>query len=210
MKASLPLDLIVAGVGGQGSLFASKVIAQAAFHQGVSVTVSETYGVAQRGGSVYSQIRLGYDVCGPMISRGSCHLILGLEPIEALRRAAEYLAPAGIVILNTRVNEPLETKMGRQPGLDIATIRRELGRLDAGAVLELDAMALALEAGGPATINVIMLGTLLSLEEFPLSYESLVKGVESSGKAAYLEHNLRSLLAGRDYARSLQPQGDQT
>lgn len=207
MSSLLPLDLIIAGVGGQGSLFASKVIAQAAFYQGVSVRVAETYGVAQRGGSVYSQIRLGYQVCGPMIPKGSCQLILGLEPIEAMRRAAEYLAPGGTVILNTRVNEPLETKMGRQPSLDVATIRRELAKLEAATVLEVDARTLALEAGGPGTMNVVMIGALLSLDHFPLTYESMVEGIERSGKSAFLEQNLRSLVAGRDFARSLQPEG---
>jgi indolepyruvate ferredoxin oxidoreductase beta subunit len=206
-KGKLPFDLIVAGVGGQGSLFASKVIAQAAFHQGVTVRVAETYGVAQRGGSVYSQIRLGYEVCGPMIPKGSCRLILGLEPIEAMRRATEYLAPGGTVILNTKVNEPLETKMGRQPDLDIASIRRELAKLDVAAVLEVDAQTLALQAGGQGTMNVIMLGALLSVDEFPLTHEAIQKGIERSGKMAYLEPNLRSLDAGEEFARSLQKEG---
>ena len=120
--------------------------------------VAETYGVAQRGGAVFSQIRLGYDVCGPLIPKKQCPLILGLEPIEALRRAVDYLAPGGSVVLNTRVNAPLETKMGREPSLDLPAIRDELDRLDAGRVVEVDALALAKQAGGAATMNVVMLG----------------------------------------------------
>ena len=207
MSGSLPYDLIVAGVGGQGSLFASKVIAQAAFHQAVSVRVAETYGVAQRGGSVYSQIRLGYEVCGPMIPKAGCQLILGLEPIEAMRRASDYLAPGGTVLLNTRVNEPLETKMGKQPNLDLGTIRRQLEKLEAGQVLEVDALELANRSGGPATVNVIMLGTLLSVSSFPLSYDAIAKGVETSGKLAYLEPNLLSLKAGFEHGMARQGQG---
>ncbi len=194
-----PYDLIVAGVGGQGSLFASQVLAQAAFEQGLTVRVSETYGVAQRGGPVFSQVRLGYEVCGPLIPRGGCHLILGLEPIEALRRAAEYLAPGGAVVLNIRVNAPLETKMGKQPDLDLPTIRRELARLGVGEVLEVDALALALEAGGPATLNVVMLGTLLNVEGFPLTYEAVVRALEAVGAARYMENNLKSLARGREF-----------
>jgi indolepyruvate ferredoxin oxidoreductase beta subunit len=199
---TLPLDLIIAGVGGQGSLYASKVIAQAAFYQGVSVRVAETYGVAQRGGSVYSQIRLGYEVCGPMIPKGSCHQILGLEPIEAMRRSVEYLAPGGIVVLNTRVNAPLETKMGKQPDLEITTIQEQLNRLEAG-VLVVDAWTLAQEAGGPATMNVVMLGALLSLEGFPLTYEAMVEAIGRIGKQAYREQNLLSLARGQEYAFNL-------
>jgi indolepyruvate ferredoxin oxidoreductase beta subunit len=207
MSEQLPFDLIVAGVGGQGSLFASKVIAQAAFQQGVSVRVAETYGVAQRGGSVYSQIRLGYDVCGPMIPKGSCRLILGLEPIEAMRRAADYLAPGGDVLLNSWVNEPLETKMGRQPQLDVATIRQQLSRLEAGTVLQIDAFEIASQSGGPATMNVVMLGALLSVPGFPLSYGSMQKGIETSGKKQYLESNLISLARGFEHALGLQIEG---
>ena len=198
MSNAEPLDLIVAGVGGQGSLFASQVIAQAAFHQGVSVRVAETYGVAQRGGSVYSQIRLGYDVCGPLIPPGECDLILGLEPIETLRRAAEYLTPGGDVVLNTNVHAPLETKMGKQPELNLATIRGELHKLEPAAVLELDAQALAIEAGGVATANVVMLGALLCLDSFPLTQEAMEEALRTVGSSKSLEANLRSLVAGRE------------
>jgi len=203
MSAQTPFDLIVAGVGGQGSLFASKVLAEAAFRQGLTVRVAETYGVAQRGGAVYSQIRIGYPVCGPMIPKGSCPLILGLEPIEALRRATGYLAPKGVVVLNSQVNEPLETKMGRQPAIDLATICRELDRLGAGRVLTVDALDLARSAGGVPTLNVIMLGVLLSLDIFPLTYESIAKAVATVGKPAYTDKNLASLALGQKVGREM-------
>ena len=210
MSPSLPTDVILAGVGGQGSLFASRVIAQAAFHQGVSVLVAETYGVAQRGGAVFSQIRLGYGVSGPLISRGECRFLLGLEPIEALRRARDYLAPGGSVVLNTRIQLPLETKMARmakmesQPGSDLATIRLELEGLEAGRIVEVDALALAMEAGGPATANVVLLGALSCLPGFPLTGEAMAQGIEAAGKKAYLERNLLSLAKGREHGCRLE------
>jgi indolepyruvate ferredoxin oxidoreductase beta subunit len=200
----LPTDVILAGVGGQGGLFASRVIAQAAFHQGVSVRVAETYGVAQRGGAVFSQIRLGYGVSGPLIPPGECPFLLGLEPIEALRRAREYLAPGGSVVLNARIQLPLESKMGKEPGLDFATIRAELEGLEAGRVLEVDALALAMEAGGSATANVVLLGVLSSLPGFPLSLEAMERGIEKAGKKAYLERNLLSLAKGREHGMRLE------
>jgi len=192
----MTFDLIVAGVGGQGSLFASRVVAQAAFLEGLSVRVAETYGVAQRGGAVFSQIRLGYDVCGPLIPKKACPLILGLEPIETLRRATEYLAPGGGVVLNTHVNAPLETKMGREPSLDLPTIRAELKRMDARRVEEVDAVAIAKDAGGAATTNVVMLGALSRVDTFPLSYDAIAKAIERTGKPAYLANNLLSLKRG--------------
>ena len=210
MSPSLPTDVILAGVGGQGSLFASRVIAQAAFHQGVSVRVAETYGVAQRGGAVFSQIRLGYGVSGPLIPRGECRFLLGLEPIEALRRARDYLAPGGSVVLNTRIQLPLETKMakmGSQPCSDLATIRtllEGLEGLEAGLVVEVDALALAMEAGGPATANVVLLGALSCLPGFPLTGEAMERGIEAAGGKAYLERNLLSLAKGREHGRRLE------
>lgn len=192
----MTFDLIIAGVGGQGSLFASKVVAQAAFNEGLSVRVAETYGVAQRGGAVFSQIRLGYDVCGPLIPKKECPLILGLEPIEALRRAVEYLAPGGGVVLNTRVNAPLETKMGREPSLELPAIREELERLQPGRIQEVDALSVALEAGGAATMNVVMLGALLGFEDFPLSYDAMANAIGTVGKPTYLRNNLLSLSKG--------------
>ena len=204
MRPSLPTDVILAGVGGQGSLFASRVIAQAAFHQGVSVRVAETYGVAQRGGAVFSQIRLGYGVSGPLIPRGECRFLLGLEPIEALRRARDYLAPGGSVVLNTRIQLPLETKMGREVGSDLATIRAELQKLEAGRIVEVDALALAMGAGGPATANVVLLGALSCLPGFPLTGEAMERGIEAAGGKAYLERNLLSLAKGREHGRRLE------
>jgi indolepyruvate ferredoxin oxidoreductase beta subunit len=210
VSPSLPTDVILAGVGGQGSLFASRVLAQAAFHQGVSVRVAETYGVAQRGGAVFSQIRLGYGVSGPLIPRGECRFLLGLEPIEALRRARDYLAPGGSVVLNTRIQLPLETKMAkmakkeRQPSPDLATIRLELEGLEAGRIVEVDALALAVEAGGPETANVVLLGALSCLPGFPLTGEAMERGIEAAGNKAYLERNLLSLAKGREHGCRLE------
>jgi indolepyruvate ferredoxin oxidoreductase beta subunit len=190
-----PLNLIIAGVGGQGSLFASQVIAQAAIQEGFSVRIAETYGVTQRGGPVYSQVRIGHQVYGPLIPKGRCDLILGLEPIEALRRAADYLAPRGSVAINTRPNVPLETQLGRQPDLSFETIREELEKL-----LAVDARAMAEQAGGAASMNVFMIGTLFGFDIFPLSCDSVEKAMRTITRPRFLEGNLLSLAKGKEYA----------
>lgn len=194
------LDLIIAGVGGQGNLLASRVIAEAALREGFSVRIAETYGVTQRGGPVYSQVRIGDVVYGPMIPKGRANLILGLEPIETLRRAVDYLAPGGSVVMNTRLNVPLETKLGRQPNLTLEAIREHLHRLKVGELMEVDALELAEQAGGAATMNVVMIGALLGLKGFPLGYQSLVEALKSTIRPSYLERNLRSLEKGREFA----------
>lgn len=198
-----PLNLIIAGVGGQGSLFASQVIAQAAIQEGFSVRIAETYGVTQRGGPVYSQVRIGHRVYGPLIPKGQCHLILGLEPIETLRRAADYLAPGGSVAVNTRVDAPLETKLGRQPNLSFETIQKELRKLGVGEMLAVDARAMAEQAGAAGSANMFMVGLLFGFDIFPLSYEAVEKAVRAITRPRFLEGNLLALAQGREYALSV-------
>jgi indolepyruvate ferredoxin oxidoreductase beta subunit len=198
-----PFNLIIAGVGGQGSIFASQVIARAAMQEGFSVRIAETYGVTQRGGPVYSQVRIGRQVYGPLIPKGGCHLIVGLEPIEALRRAADYLAPGGSVLINTHVNVPLETQLGKQPELRFETIEQQLRKLGAGELLAVDARAMAEAAGGAATTNVLMLGAMCGLDIFLLSYKSVESAVRAATRPRFLEANLTSLDTGRQYALAI-------
>lgn len=202
MSTQSPLNLVIAGVGGQGSLFASQVIAQAAIRDGFSVRISETYGVTQRGGPVYSQVRIGHHVYGPLISLGRSELILGLEPIETLRRAADYLAPGGSVAINTRINVPLETTLGKQPYLSLETIREKLIEIGCGELLIIDARALAEKAGGADSMNVLMIGTLFGFDKFTLSYEGVKEAVKAVSRPNFLEGNLLSLAKGREYALS--------
>ena len=198
-----PLNLIIAGVGGQGNLFASQVIGKAAIQEGFSVRIAETYGVTQRGGPVFSQLRIGHLVYGPPIPKGRCNLILGLEPIETLRRAADYLAPGGSVAVNTWVNVPLETKLGRQPNLSFETIREELQKLGVGELLAVDARAMTEQAGGAASMNVFMIGTLFGFDIFPLGYDSVEKAVKTISRPRFLEGNLLSLARGREHSLSV-------
>ncbi len=195
-----PFNLIIAGVGGQGTIFASQVVARAAIEEGFSVRIAETYGVTQRGGPVYSQVRIGRQVYGPLIPKGCCHLLLGLEPIEALRRGADYLAPRAGVVLNTHVSVPLETQLGKQPDLRIETIERQLRKLGAGELLAMDARAMAEEAGGATTTNVLLLGAMCGFDVFPLSYNSVESAMRATTRPRFLEANLVSLDRGREYA----------
>jgi len=202
-----PFNLIIAGVGGQGSIFASQVVARAAVQEGFSVRIAETYGVTQRGGPVYSQVRIGRQVYGPLIPRGRCQLLVGLEPIEALRRAAEYLARGGSVLVNSRVDVPLETQLGKQPELRFETIERELRELGTGQLLAMDARAMAEAAGGAATANVLILGAACGLDIFPLRYESVKSALTTASRARFVEANLLSLDAGRQYALAIKNTG---
>ena len=192
----IAFDIVIAGVGGQGNLLASRLLAHAAMSLGMDVAIAETYGVTQRGGPVHSQVRIGHQVAGALIGSCAADLIIGLEPIEALRRASEYLRPGGKILLNTVVDLPLASKLGRQPRWDMEAIRRALPELGVGLVVELNGMELALKAGGAQTLNVVMTGAACALPGFPIGLEILMDSICALLPARYVEANLASLRAG--------------
>ncbi len=108
-------NIVIAGAGGQGNLFASKVLAQAAVNKGLEVKIAETYGVAQRGGSVHSQVRFGVGEFGPLIPAHRADAILGLEPLEAIRLALKYVCPATVIVTNTHAVAPVQGKANTLP-----------------------------------------------------------------------------------------------
>lgn len=104
------------------------------------------------------------------------------------------------MIINTRINVPLETQLGKQPDLDFETIEQELRKLGAGELLAIDARAMAEQAGGAATTNVLLLGAMCGFDIFPLSYESVEDAVKTTTRPRFLEANLISLDKGRKHA----------
>jgi Pyruvate/2-oxoacid:ferredoxin oxidoreductase gamma subunit len=106
------------------------------------------------------------------------------------------------VAINTRPNIPLETKLGRQPDLSFETIKEELQKLGMGELLAVDARAMAEQAGGAASMNVFMIGTLFGFDVFSLSCDSVKKAIRTITRPRFLEGNLLSLAKGREYALS--------
>jgi len=160
-------NVLLAGVGGQGVILMSELLGKAAIADGLRVRGSEILGMAVRGGSVTSVIRIGEDVHGPLVPQGKCHILMGLEPSEALRHVS-YLAESGLVILNTAPIIPFTVSLGQSeyPGLD--RVMDKLGAV-AGRVIKLDAAKAAVEAGSPLATNVVMLGALFGVELLPVS-----------------------------------------
>lgn len=201
MASRKAYGIVVAGVGGQGNLLASRLLAQAAASRGMRVTIAETYGVTQRGGPVYSQIRIGHEAAGALMPECGADLIIGLEPIEALRRAVEYLKPEGTVLLNTVVDLPLALKLQHRPGWSLDDIRERLLKLDVGLLVELDAAEIAAKSGGPKTLNLVMSGAACTVPGFPVGVEELIDAAGVLLPAKSREANLASLRAG--YAAAL-------
>jgi len=151
-----PVDILMVGVGGQGTILASKVLAAAAQAVGYDIKVSEIHGMAQRGGSVVTQVRLGEKVYSPLISEGEADVILAFEELEALRLLS-YLKPGGKIIINNQQIYPIPVLAGaaEYPQNIIAQIQAQ-----GVNVQVLQALELATACGSAKSANVVLLGAL--------------------------------------------------
>jgi len=176
MKESV--DIIIAGVGGQGNVLASQIYAAAAVEAGLKVAVGETYGAAQRGGSVVSHLRISEDCkYGPLIPRGRAEAIVGLEPLEALRVLLEYGNCQTMVVTNDRLNYPLGVLTGgdEYPSLERLT---EAMRRTARKVCVLPATEMAKEAGNAVAANVVLTGALAAAGVAPIPMGTFRRVIE--------------------------------
>jgi indolepyruvate ferredoxin oxidoreductase beta subunit len=144
-------NVLITGVGGQGSILMSELLGQAAVKDNINVRGSEVLGMAVRGGSVSSTLRIGSEVYGPLIPAGKCNLLIGMEPAEALRNIS-CLSPSTLIILNLRQLVPFTVFQGAStyPGID--DIQERL-RAISRQIIGLDAVQLAEEAGNPITAS---------------------------------------------------------
>jgi indolepyruvate ferredoxin oxidoreductase beta subunit len=197
-------NIVIAGAGGQGNLFASKVLAQAAMNKGLEVKIAETYGVAMRGGSVHSQVRFGVGEFGPLIPAHSADAIIGLEPLEALRLALDYVCPATIIVTNTRAIAPVQGKASALPYPGLEAMAKFFRDLQPGDFFMLDANALAQELGDAKISNMIMVGALIGSEAIPLSLDEINTAVENLSPARALMMNANALRKGFDFTRARQ------
>lgn len=188
--------LVVAGVGGQGTLLASQLLAQSAIVAGLHVKIGETYGMAQRGGPVMGHVQIGGGAAGPQIRPGEADALLGFELGEAVRRGVTYLRDGGLAIVNTRKLPPVEviSGMAEYPGKDeLMALLREVTE----DVVAFDATSTAEEAGDPITTNVVMIGALTASGTLPFSEETVTKAMREMIRPAYMEINIRAFELGK-------------
>jgi len=191
------MDLVVAGVGGQGNLLISRIIGETALRSGIDVKICETFGAAQRGAAVLSLVRLGESQT-PIIPFGKADVLLGLEPAEALRQS-KYLSRNGLAVVSTEPVMPVEVLSGRAAYPSITQIRRLLARL-ASRVFMIDGQALARKAGDSRTLNLVMLGALDACDILPLKTSDLKETIASLVPDSMVEVNLRAFDLGKSYA----------
>ena len=183
-------NIMIVGVGGQGSLLASKLVGRLLTNEGFDAKVSEVHGMSQRGGSVVTYVRYGDKVYSPIVDVGQAELIISFELLEAARWVG-YLAPGGQLVTNTQQIDPLPVITGaaNYPE-DLVEKMKALGtKVDA-----IDALALAEEAGSSKAVNIVMMGRLSKY--FPFSKEAWIKALEETVPEKFLSLNLRAFEAG--------------
>jgi len=195
-------NLIITGVGGQGNVLSSQLIGQALVGKGYFVTIGETYGSSQRGGSVMSHIRISSQKqLGPLIPRGKADIIIGLEPVEALRVLTAYGNPQTVVIANTRPIYPVGVTSGDEKYPESGEIQGALKDLSR-KFYSIPATEKAMEMGPAILGNMIMIGALLDLNLLPLSAAEFQKTLGRNFSAKRLETNLQALEEGKRIVRS--------
>ena len=197
-------DILICGVGGQGTVLASRIIAAAAMEEGSPVHSAETIGMAQRGGSVTSHVRVGGEAYSPMIPFGAADMILAFEPGEAVRNL-RYLRKGGVAVVNTAVTKPV-TESLKDTGYD----GREMTEYLKGkcTCIFVDAEEVCKPFGSTKFFNIIMLGVAAGSGHLGLSRETLLKQIGQYVPAKFLDANIRAFSAGIEIAAQADLKGE--
>lgn len=197
---TMSVNIVVAGVGGQGSVLASRIIADAVLAgsdgngREMNVRVGETFGAAMRGGAVSSHVRIGR-VLSPLVGERAADLVLALEPLEGLRVSVKFLRPGGNVVLNTVPLLPTDVKTGMAAYPELSQVTARLEALGA-RVLAMDANRLAEEAGNGRTMNVVILGAALATGVLPFAKDSMLAAIRGRVPSRFLDVNLSAFEVG--------------
>lgn len=191
-----PLNIVICGIGGQGNVLASEVVGSAMTDRGYHVTVGETYGASQRGGSVMSHVRVSADrELSVLIPSGEAHIIIGFEPLETLRMARKYAGADTMIVYDSRPVYPLGVLQGVQTYPDLEDIAAEIRSLSAAAYA-VPAADIAMGVGDSRAANIALLGAFTQLPDAPLSREDLEKILTQRFKGGVLELNQKAFALG--------------
>lgn len=184
-------NIMIVGVGGQGSLLASKLLGHLLLTEGYDVKVSEVHGMSQRGGSVVTYVRFGEKVYSPIIDKGEADFIVSFEKLEAARYV-QYLKKDGRIVVNTQEIDPMPVIIGAaQYPEDLVEKMQALGlQVDA-----MDCLSLAEEAGSAKAVNIVLMGRLSKYFDIPV--EKWEKAIEECVPKKFVELNKKAFYLGR-------------
>ena len=195
LKMKEVYQMIVCGVGGQGILTITDIITIAALKKDFRVLGSEVHGMAQKGGSVVTNLKIGKNLHSPTTPTGTCEVLIGLEQNETLRYI-QHIKPKGKVISSKVVLFPISWKKDRKTAkLAREKIEENLRKFDVD-VLMIDAEKLAIDAGLAIAQNIVLLGALSQIEGFPLTEDELRDALQNRVPAKYIESNLNAFDKG--------------
>ena len=182
-------NIMIVGVGGQGTLLASRILGNTVIEEGYDVKVSEVHGMSQRGGSVVTYVKYGDKVYSPIIDRGEADIILAFELLEALR-ALPYLKKGGKIIVNTQSIDPMPviTGMASYPENIVEKLSEKVN------TLPIDALNLAKQAGNMKAVNVVLIGVMAKSTDIP--YEKWIEIIKKTVPEKFLQVNLKAFDLG--------------
>ena len=189
-------SIMIVGVGGQGTLLASRLLGSALVESGFEVKVSEIHGMSQRGGSVVTYVKYGDEVNSPTIEAGEADIILAFEKLEALRWLS-FLKPDGKLIVNDQCIDPMPviTGVAKYPQ-NVTQAIEEAG----ASIIEIDALSLALKAGSAKAVNVVLIGAMAS--HMDIDYETWTGAIKNTVPEKFLDMNLEAFRLGYKFEKS--------
>ncbi|MCR5251594.1 MAG: indolepyruvate oxidoreductase subunit beta [Lachnospiraceae bacterium] len=190
-------DILICGVGGQGTVLASRIIAAAAMTEGNTVHSAETIGMAQRGGPVTSHVRIGDEAYSPLIPLGKADLIIGFEPSEVVRNIA-YLSPEGIAVVNTAAVKPVTASLSGS-GYDGSEMTAYLKKR--GGCIFADGVAECEKLGSVKFLNILLLGIAAGSGGLGIEKDTLTGEIEKRVPEKFREANLKAFMNGYEIGR---------
>ena len=191
------INVMLTGVGGQGTVLAAKVLAQAAQKKGWQVRTAETIGMAQRGGNVVSHVRMGNageEVCAPLLAHKTANLIIAFEPAEAAR-VLPYLAPGATLVSATTPIQPVTVALSSKPyrAQDVLAYTKTQVEKNGGQFVTVDDAGILERLGNRKALNTVLLARALATDCIPLTLQDLRSAIQACVKPQFVDLNLQAI-----------------
>jgi len=196
-------NIVLAGVGGQGILLAAEILGTAAIKEGLNVQVSEIHGMAQRGGAVVSNVRIGEKALSPTVLEGQADVLLGFEPIETVRNLS-FASEKTVVIMNEEKITPTALTANRIKYPSMKEMTEKI-RHFTKKIIALDAARLAKEAGNILTENVVLIGALIAASKIPVKKDSVMEALRELVPAKHVDINVKAFELGYESVKKSMP-----
>jgi len=190
------INVIICGVGGQGNILISRLIGRVLSQKGYFITIGETFGAAQRGGAVFSSLRISDKTFyGPLIPKGGAHVVLALEPLGTLRILNDYGNPDVMTLTNLQPVYPVGVLAGNTTYPDLSELTQAIEKLSCRAWF-LNATKMATELGAAIATNIIMLGALVGSRVLPMDSRDAEEEIKNTFPPKSVDLNLKALALG--------------